>query len=54
MLEGVSFYVSENQVILTPGSGGRLSPRFILKAVNFKMGKVLFDRTTPEEMEHLI
>ena len=44
MLAGVPFYVSENQVILTPGIRGKLSPRFIVRAINFRSGKVLFDR----------
>ena len=53
MSAGVSFYMSENQVILTPGIRGRLSPRFIAKAVNFKTGKVFFDKDISEKVEYL-
>ena len=30
--DGVPFYTSQNQVILTPGKEGRLSPKYFLKA----------------------
>ena len=39
--DGIEFYKSTNNVILTTGRGGVLNPRFFLKVVD-KTGKVLY------------
>ena len=45
LAEGVPFYMSGNQVILTPGVEGSIPSDFVLKAINFKTGQTLLDRT---------
>jgi len=39
---GIPFFVSKNEVVLTPGIDGRVPPRFFIKALDVRTGECLY------------